>query len=250
MHHRFTRISKHWQALGENDPLWAVYAAPGTRGGAWDVEEFFATGRREVDGAMAFVRAHRQPARHDTALDFGCGVGRLSRSLATYFSRVVAVDVSEAMLAQARELDATGGRVRFMLNQTPDLSCIADASIDLVYSSLVLQHLPKPLAAQYLEDFVRILAPGGVAVVQVATRPTKSVKGWAFRILPAPLTGLLQRRLLGYPAPMRMQAMPDRWIRSKVTGTGGRIVASEPDHSYGGHWISTRYLICRGTDRG
>jgi ubiquinone/menaquinone biosynthesis C-methylase UbiE len=239
------RIGRHWERLGAEDPLWAVYVAPGTRGGAWDVERFFATGRDELEQAFAVLEPLGVPAAHGTALDFGCGVGRLSRPLRERFDRVVGVDVSEPMLVQARKLERGAERIEFVLNRREDLSFLPDGEVDLVYSSLVLQHLPKRLAARYLCEFVRVLAPGGAAVVQVATRPTRSVKGWAFRVLPPPVTGLLQRVLLGYPAPMRMQAMSGRWLHKTVRSAGGSVLAEASDPTYQGHWIYTRYVIGR-----
>lgn len=242
----FDRITDHWRELGAEDPLWAVYVAPGTQHGGWDVEEFFRTGRDEVSRVMRSLS--RTPSDSGVALDFGCGVGRLSQALAGYFGRVIAVDVSSPMIERARELDLGDHQIDFVLNERPDLRFVADRSIDLVYSSLVLQHLSRPLAAGYLAEFVRVLKPDGVAVVQVATRPTASVKGWTFRLLPARLTGLLQRRLLRYPAPMRMQAMPTAWVQATVAAAGGSVAGTDTDDSYGGHWVYTRFLI-RPSDR-
>jgi SAM-dependent methyltransferase len=237
----FDRIAGHWRELGAEDPLWAVYVAPGTQHGGWDVEKFFRTGREEVDGVLA---ALPQPVPPDgVALDFGCGVGRLSQALARHVGQVIAVDVSPPMIQRARELYSGDHRIDFVLNERPDLAFVADASVDLVYSSLVLQHLSRPLAAGYLAEFVRILAPDGIAIIQVATRPTLSVKGLAFRVLPAALTGLLQRRVLRYPAPMRMQAMATGWIVRAVESAGGRVVDTAVDDSYGGHWVYTRFFI-------
>lgn len=239
------RITRHWQRLGAEDPLWAVYVAPDTRDGGWDNDAFFATGRSEIARVVALLASHGSPASYRVALDFGCGVGRLSQPLATVFDRVIALDVSEPMLDRGRELSAEYTNIEFVLNQRDDLRFLPDASVDLVYSSLVLQHLPRALAARYLAEFIRVLRPGGVVLAQVATRPTASLKGLAFRCLPAPVVGALQRVLLHYPAPMRMQAMPERWMRRKVAAAGGRIAAQENDSTYGGHWIYTRYLIER-----
>jgi hypothetical protein len=77
----------------------------------------------------------------------------------------------------------------------------------------------------------------------LATRPTASAKGWADRLLPAPVTGWLQVHVLGYPAPMRMEAMPTTWVHTQVAAAGGRIVGQSEDSSYGGHWTYTRYVI-------
>jgi SAM-dependent methyltransferase len=237
------RIARDWQQLGTIDPLWAVYVAPGTERGGWNIGEFFATGCSEADRVFSELAGIGRPTARRIALDFGCGVGRLSQPLADRFDRVLAVDVSPAMLKRAAELDRSGGRIEFILNHEAHLGCVASASVDLVYSSLVLQHLVRPLAAKYLAEFIRILAPGGVAVVQLATRPTASLKGWADRLLPAPIIGWIQTHVLAYPAPMRMEAMPTSWVRAQVAVASGRIIAQAEDSSYGGHWIYTRYFI-------
>jgi SAM-dependent methyltransferase len=235
-----------WTRLGAADPLWAVYVAPGTRRGRWDLEEFFATGRREVAAAFAEMRrlGLRPGARR--ALDFGCGVGRLSAALAERFDEVIGVDIAPTMLAEARRLDRSGGRCRFVLNGAPDLAFLETGSVDLVYSSLVLQHLTPELARGYVAEFVRVLAPGGVAVFQVASRPTLSVKGTLFRLAPWPLLRWAQRRVLRYPAPMRMQAMSGADVAAALAGTGARVVGTVPDPSYGGHWRYVRYFVTHG----
>lgn len=238
-------VKADWTRLGAEDPLWAVYVAPGTRGGRWDVDEFFALGRREVDGVFAEIeRAGLTPGRR-LALDFGCGVGRLSAALAGHVDEVVGVDIAESMLATARSLGRGGDRVRFVLNTVPDLSFVESGSVDVVYSSLVLQHIPKQLGLGYLAEFGRILAPGGVAAFQVASRPTFSLKGLVFRFAPWPLIAWAQGRLLGYPAPMRMTAMNRQDVEGALAGTGATVVTAADDDSYGGHWHYTRYLVTK-----
>lgn len=238
-------VKADWTRLGAEDPLWAVYVAPDTRGGRWDVDAFFELGRREVDRVFADIaRAGLEPGK-GLALDFGCGVGRLSAALAERFDQVVGVDIAETMLATARELGRGGDRVRFVLNTEPDLRFVESGSVDVVYSSLVLQHIPKQPALGYLAEFGRILAPGGVAAFQVATRPTLSVKGLAFRFLPWPVISWAQRRLLGYPAPMRMTAISRAEVEQALAGTGATVVEAIDDDSYGGHWHYTRYLVSK-----
>jgi SAM-dependent methyltransferase len=237
------QLQDDWTRLGKEDPLWAVYVAPGTKGGKWDVDAFFALGREEVDGVFAeFRRLGLTPGRR-RALDFGCGVGRLSQALAEHVDEVVGVDISPPMLEKARELDRSGGRCRFVLNEATDLAVVPSGSVDVVYSSLVLQHMPPELARGYLREFARILAPGGVAAFQVASRPTMSLKGLVFRLAPWPLLRWAQQRLLGYPAPMRMSRMTSADVRGELEGTGARLVAAVDDDSYGGHWHYTRYFV-------
>lgn len=239
-------LRRDWTTLGAADPLWAVYVAPGVRNGRWDLDAFFATGRREVDAAMDHIATLGLTPGRERALDFGAGVGRLSAALAGHFGEVIAVDIAPTMLDTARRIDRSGGRCRFVLNDSPDLAFQPAASVDLVYSSLVLQHLPPTLAEGYLGEFVRILRPGGVAVVQAATRPHWSLKGLVFRWAPRALVRWGQRALLGYPAPMDMRALPREVVTATVGAAGARLVDAVDDPSYGGHWTYTRYFVAAG----
>lgn len=236
-------VRRNWTKLGAEDPLWAVYVAPGTQNGRWDVEQFRETGRTEVGRSLDRLAELGIAVGDGTALDFGCGVGRLSGPLAERFSRVVAVDVAPSMLERAREMDISGGRIDWVLNEAPDLSFQPEDSIDLVYTSLVLQHLPRELALSYVREFVRVLRPGGVAVMQVASRTTPSVKGWAFRHLPPALLGWAQKTLLRYPAPMLMTALTRADIEAVVRPMGAAVVDVQEDPTYGGHWVYERLVV-------
>ncbi len=45
---RVERLSRDWDELAEQDALFVVLAEPGKEGGRWSLEEFFATGEREI----------------------------------------------------------------------------------------------------------------------------------------------------------------------------------------------------------
>ena len=238
------RIRADWTRLGADDPLWAVLVRPDARHGKWDPEAFLATGRTEV--AAALDRATQLGAQPGDrcALDFGCGAGRLSQALAAYADEVVGVDVSEPMLETARALDPEG-RVRYMLNTAESLAFLETGSVDISYSSLVLQHLPPALARGYLAELVRVLRPGGLLVVQTATAPNHSVKGQLARVLPRPALRLAQQRLLGYPAPMEMHAMSSGVVAEVLQAAGGRVLAHDPVMMYGGHWSYARHYAVK-----
>jgi len=240
------RLREDWEILGAADPLWAVYVTKEARGGGWDVSEFLATGRREVDESWhraATVLGHEIP-RANVALDFGCGVGRLTTALADHADSVVGVDISASMLDTADRVIPEGirSRVSLVASASPQLP-IRAASIDLVYTSLVLQHMPATLALGYVREFMRILRPGGMAFIQVAENPDDSLKGRIFRHLPARVYGMLQRLILRYPAPMRMEALSLDEVTAAVAGGGGQVIGHWEDSSYGGHWTYRRALI-------
>lgn len=237
------RTRRDWTRLGEEDPLWAVLVRPEGRHGAWDAEEFLATGREEVDGVLQRMSdLGFRPARR-RALDFGCGAGRLTQALRRHFDRVTGIDFSAPMLARARGLDQAGS-CEFVLNDAPDLARWEDATFDLAYSSLVLQHIPTAKARRYLAELVRVVRPGGVLAVQVATRPDGSLKGRLARLLPHRAMRFAQRWVLRYPAPMDMYPLSGRDVEAAIAGRG-RVVEAQEEPMYGGHWVFTRYLISR-----
>ncbi len=245
------RLRADWTTLGAEDPLWAIYVTPHARHGGWRVDDFLATGEDEIARVLDDVARLGVVVREGgVALDFGTGAGRLAQALARRFAVVVGVDISVPMLDVARRLDRSGGRCRFVHNDRPDLRFQPDRSVDLVYSSLVLQHMPRRLARTYVHEFLRVVRSDGVVIVQVATRPTRSVKGLLFRTLPTPVLRFAQRAILRYPAPMHMHAMPRRWMARVVTEAGGRILAAIDDQTYGGHWTYTRYVVVPQVSRG
>lgn len=237
------RTRRDWTRLGEKDPLWAVLVKPEGRHEAWDADEFLATGRAEVDRVLDRMSALGVLPARGRAIDFGCGAGRLTQALRGHFDRVVGVDFSAPMLARARQLDPAG-RCEFVLNERPDLSVFVDDTFDLAYSSLALQHIPTARARTYLSELVRVVRPGGLLAVQVLTGTDASIKGLLTRATPRPVMRFVQRRLLGYPAPMDMYRLSARDVTTAV-GDGGRVVASWHEPMYGGQWVYTRYVVER-----
>jgi SAM-dependent methyltransferase len=102
-----------------------------------------------------------------TCVEVGCGPGRMTAALADRFDRVVAVDVSPAMVARAQAA-VPEPNVVFRVVSGDRLDGVADGTADALVCYLVLQHLPSRTAvAAYLREFARVLAPGGQAFVQV-----------------------------------------------------------------------------------
>jgi len=79
------RHQRDWDDLAVLDPLWAIASRPGSRHGRWDDDEFMAGGRRKVAAIMRTLHGLDAPIDRRRALDFGCGVGRLTLPLAGHF---------------------------------------------------------------------------------------------------------------------------------------------------------------------
>lgn len=99
-----------------------------------------------------------------TALEIGYGGGRLLNAAASYFGRVVGVDVHEEAEAVGELLAAIGRDNVELLHTDGRTIPLPDASIDVVYSFIVLQHLPSlDVFRTYVDESHRVLRPGGVA---------------------------------------------------------------------------------------
>ncbi|HVA68065.1 MAG TPA: class I SAM-dependent methyltransferase [Candidatus Binataceae bacterium] len=99
-------------------------------------------------------------------VDIGCGTGRYSAALANYFdARVIALDPSEKMLAEARK-KAAPPRVHYERASGEALP-LRDASVDLAFMSMVFHHLAYPESVA--RECRRVLRPNGAACLRAGT---------------------------------------------------------------------------------
>jgi SAM-dependent methyltransferase len=233
---RLQRQKRDWEDLASVDPLWAILSAPERRGRRWTPQELFETGESDVLRVVRVARELGRPRQWKRALDFGCGVGRVTRALAGHFDEVCGVDISERMIEQAQSLNADVPSCTFVVNVAPDLRCFAPRSFDLVYSRIVLQHLRSAADVRhYLEDFLRVVRADGLVVFQLPD----AVPWRARRDLHRRLYGFL--RALGIRerwlhdraglSPMRTTGMGEETVRRFLGGRGAvvaRVEADEP----------------------
>ena len=116
---------------------------------------------------LDLVARDANPAQGSLIVDVGCGTGRFCEPLAERFSaRVLGVDPSEQMLAEARK-KSNGDRVEFRRSSAEALP-LTSASADMVLMSMVLHHLPDLGAA--VRECRRVLRSGGHVCVRTITR--------------------------------------------------------------------------------
>jgi SAM-dependent methyltransferase len=160
---------REWEQLARHKPYWAVltqaaYDVPELDGATR--ESFFANGEEVV----AFIAA--KLARHfgaptdgfRLAVDFGCGVGRLTAALARRARQVIGVDVAPTMLAHARaNLAQRGASNATFVTGDDELAGLSAwrGQIDLIVSMLVFQHIPPARGERLLARLLDLLAPGG-----------------------------------------------------------------------------------------
>jgi SAM-dependent methyltransferase len=240
-----TRLQRDWERFGAADPVWAVLTdgkdTPDDRSPA----EVFALGRADVARWLARLAELGGAATGERALDFGCGVGRLSQGLGHHYSSVVGVDVSRPMLAAAERHNAQPGRVTFVHNTRDDLSLFEDGSFDLVLTHIVLQHMPSELAMRYLGEFMRVLRPGGSLIFQIPTARVQ--RRWRYAVIKSlPWLVAGYRRARYGPTPhMEMNAVSPEVIAATITAGRGKVMAADPDFSAGSAFRSATYYVCK-----
>ena len=208
-----SELRKNWDAFGKADPLWAILSWPEKQYGGWDPAEFFASGQVEIDKTMRYIDSLGVSLRRGRALDFGCGVGRLTQALCGYFDECYGVDIAASMIEHARRFNRHGGQCRYVLNEAADLSVFLDNHFDFIYSFIVLQHMEPRYIRRYLEDFLRILAPGGLAYFQI---PGERLE-LAFDELPP---SACRARITLLEPPRTVRAGADAVVRAKVENVG------------------------------
>jgi ubiquinone/menaquinone biosynthesis C-methylase UbiE len=165
-------LQSSWNDFGQTDPLWAISSDPSKKGNKWDLDDFFNTGIDEIDALMTYLKEVHITVHKERALDFGCGVGRLTQALVQYFDIVDGVDIAPSMIKLANRLNRYGDRCTYHINSAADLSLFEDETFDLIYTSFVLQHMPPNYSKKYIKEFLRILASDGVLVFLMQSTTT------------------------------------------------------------------------------
>ena len=210
-------IRKGWDEAARTDPMFHILSLPDMEG-RWDSEEFFKTGRQEVNRAISYLNGLGLPRHRHSALDFGCGIGRLTQALSGYFDYVLGIDISVEMVRRAQK-HCDFGNVRF--RACTDLKGL-QGDRDLIYPAITLQHMPPEYQRAYVQDFVGLLAPKGIALFQLPEGPT---------------TGSDDFR--------SMWATPRDTVTEWVEHAGGKVVDVTEDAYSGGDWTDWRYAVTR-----
>lgn len=243
-------VRRTFEKLGRDDPLYGVLTDHSRRHNKWNHEDFFATGVAEIAEVVEYLRRVAPDLQHGRALDFGCGVGRLSQALGAHFERVVGVDIADTMVMRAREFNRAGDRVGYLVNTTDDLAVLESRTFDFVYSNITLQHIPPESSTKYMKEFFRVLKPGGIALFQVPSGRQHRPGSLAATIY------TLRRRYLRRAwkiirgrAPYEMHYVPIEQVKEIIGASGGRVVdIADVGRGRGaGRGTSYRYCAVKAT---
>lgn len=161
---------KDWEKWGATDAYFGVisdekYHAECLSESA--KEEFFQSGETHVGQVLETIRNNFDPNYSpQTAMDFGCGVGRLIIPMARCMQHVLGVDVSSSMINEAKKNCAEKNVKNARFVESDDALSRVECKFDLVHSFIVLQHIPWRRGRKILKSLSNCVQPGGFLAVQ------------------------------------------------------------------------------------
>ncbi len=158
------RMRDDWNARAREDA--GYFVAFGRR--EQSDADFFATATEVVNSLEGELRRVAPAQRRNwRALEIGCGPGRLMRPLSRHFAEIHGVDVSDEMIARAREKLADLGNAYVQATDGARLAGFEDGSFDFIYSYAVFQHIPaREVVLEYMREIHRVAKVGALARLQ------------------------------------------------------------------------------------
>ncbi len=141
-------------------------------------EQFYENARPQVLQLMQRIEDIAQtPLSQRRALDFGCGVGRMTLPLAERCIHAYGVDISPGVL---REAEAAARAMNVTNVEWLPFERLAElyGRYDAIVSMYVFQHIPSREGERIFTDLVRGLTPGGVGAIDFTIRPARPFRGW------------------------------------------------------------------------
>src|SRR5258707_8276098 len=169
MMHSFARHHHHRSA--DKAPIKETKGLILNRGWRYDLElwvsdTFVFRGQMRELRQRTATMAQLQPG--ETVLDVGCGTGTLALEVARRVGRtgrVTGIDPGTEQIARARAKAARrNAPIEFQIGVIEQLPFL-DQMFDVVFSTLMMHHLPAPLKRQGLAEIARVLKPGGRLVI-------------------------------------------------------------------------------------
>jgi len=117
-----------------------------------------------ITNTLSFLKNWAEISPTDTILDIACGTGEFERLLLAEYSsqRIVGVDISDKMLAIAKQKFSAYPQVSFQIASASNLPFDND-SFDVIVSANAFHYFDDPLAA--LKEMRRVLKPDGKVII-------------------------------------------------------------------------------------
>jgi SAM-dependent methyltransferase len=230
------RIKQSWEHLGDTRAHHSVLTSKDFLPDSLEknIGAFWKSGEREVQEIEAILKRHGvKLSEVKTAVEYGCGVGRVTVPLSKSVSSMHAYDISRPHLDYAKEhANEERATINFHLVSDP-LDKLQPC--DLFYSRIVFQHNPPPIIQQLIKNALDSLNPGGIAIFQVPTY----IRGYSFV-----LNDWIKK---DHALDMQMHCIPQAAIFRLAETTDCKILEIREDNWCGDpqHYLSNTFIISK-----
>jgi ubiquinone/menaquinone biosynthesis C-methylase UbiE len=186
-----------------------------------DLDLYFAHGEQQIGGILSSAQSLGINLGSGRALDFGCGIGRVTRALGKQFDEAHGLDISPSMIALANRYNTNPARCQFRLHCDYQLSLFVDDFFDLVVGINVFRYISPALSQAYLREFMRVLRPGGLVYFE-----TSEAAGWR-RIFPERLLQTYRKFMHRQNSGPRRQDrfhFPEAEVKTFISEAGGKVL--------------------------
>jgi len=147
-----SEYKKVWSALSTTEDQAKLHVI-----GVTDEAAFQETGEE----TLRFLQNTVGIGKEDVVLEIGCGVGRVGKIVAPLCRKWIGCDVASNMLSLTAQRLKGLPNVELVEISGYNLSGVVDASVDVVYSTVVFMHLESWDRYNYISDAFRVLRPKG-----------------------------------------------------------------------------------------
>jgi len=237
---KLLELEKNWNELGRQDPYWAILTDKSKRNSKWDIDEFYKTGQVQFNTIWHQITDLGLQLETQYALDFGCGVGRLTQAGCRYFDKVIGVDIAETMVDLAQKNNRWKDKCSYIVVKNNNLNLFPDNTFNFIISLLTLQHMKPEYSEKYLSEFIRILKPGGVIIFN---HPSE-IERYHHRISELFIKYVNKILNIFFHKPiMEMYGIRKEKVERIIHSNGGKLLLTKK--SARSHWISYTYYVTK-----
>ena len=176
----------------------------------WEAWDWSAAGNewnQSAEWKESLIRCvlHECIPANRSVLEIGPGGGRWTGPLLERASEYVGVDISSTCVEHCAQHFAHYPQARFILGSGRDLAGVPGTSVDAIWSFDVFVHINTAEVESYVEEFVRVLRPGGVAAIHHGG-VGGSDGGWRSNLTAASLHAILARHGL------KIERVLEQWV--------------------------------------
>ena len=160
----FVNPNSVWDTIAKQNKYWSICPNHGTEEKFWEQQPDVSDWGIHKDTIF---------------LEVGCGLGRMTRTIAPLVKEYHGLDRSSIMIQKAIVSNEEHINAKFYVGDGVSFGLFEDCSFDFILEWLVFIHCPKDAIKSYIKEAHRILKPGGVFRIRSLPKNDSYVNGFS-----------------------------------------------------------------------